>query len=99
MTHLELDVDRWAEEQFWTCQLGDRRRTRPAVQVASQFAADPSSTTTRQTESWADCKAVYRLFDQQDVTFQGLAEPHWRQTEAQTSGHYLLLGDTTTLDL
>lgn len=98
MTHLELDVNRWAEQQFGTCDLGDRRRTRRAVRVAGQFAADPSSSTTKQTESWADCKAVYRLFNEEDVTFRALAEPHWKQTQGQTSGHYLLLGDTTTLD-
>jgi len=98
MTHLELDVNRWAQQQFGTCSLGDRRRTRRAVRVASQFAADPSGSTTKQTESWADCKAVYRLFDEEDVTFRALAEPHWRQTQGRTSGHYLLLGDTTTLD-
>lgn len=98
MACLELDVNRWAQGQFGECSLGDQRRTRRVVKVAAQFASDPSGSTTRQTESWADCKAVYRLMDQQDVTFDALAEPHWRQTCAQTSGHYLLLGDTTTLD-
>lgn len=98
MTLLELDVNRWAEQQFSECELGDKRRTQRAVKVAAQFAADPSASTTRQTESWADCKAVYRLMNEEDVTFRALAEPHWRQTRARTSGHYLLLGDTTTLD-
>ena len=98
MTCLELDVNRWAEVQFGSCRLGDQRRTRRAVKVAAQFAADPSASTTRQTESWAGCKAVYRLMNNEDVTFRGLAEPHWKQTRAQTSGHFLLLGDTTTLD-
>lgn len=98
MTLLELDVKRWAEQQFGECGLGDKRRTERAVKVAAQFAADPSASTTRQTESWADCKAVYRLMNEEDVSFRALAEPHWRQTRARTSGHYLLLGDTTTLD-
>lgn len=98
MTLLELDVNCWAEQQFSACDLGDKRRTKRAVQVAAQFAADPSASTTRQTESWADCKAVYRLMNEEDVTFRALAEPHWKQTRARTSGHYLLLGDTTTLD-
>lgn len=98
MDVLELDVNRWAEQQFGACQLGDSRRTRRAVRAAAQFAADPSGSTTRQTESWNDCRGVYRLMDQEDVTFQALAEPHWKRTRAQTSGHFLLLGDTTTLD-
>ena len=72
MTCLELDVNRRAEVQFGSCQLGDQRRTRRAVKVAAQFAADPSASTTRQTESWAGCKAVYRLMDNEDVTFRAL---------------------------
>jgi hypothetical protein len=98
MTLLELDVNRWAEQQFGECDLGDKRRTRRAVEVAAQFAADPSGSTNRQTESWSDCKAAYRLMDQEDVTFRAMAEPHWRHTRAQTSGEFLLLGDTTTID-
>lgn len=89
MAIVELDVNQWAEQQFGACQLGDKRRTRRAVSAAAQFAADPSGSTTRQTESWSDCKAVYRLMDQQQVTFRALAEPHWKQTRDQTCGHFL----------
>src|SRR5438067_9983534 len=92
---LELNVDRWAAQQFESCELGDARRTARAVTMAAQFAANPSGSTPEQTESWAGCKAAYRLFDAEDVTFSALATPHWEQTKAQTSGHYLLLGDTT----
>jgi hypothetical protein len=98
MTLLELEMNRWAEEQFGACDLGDERRTKRAVQVAAQFAADPSGSTPRQTESWSDCKAVYRLMNGKDVTFRALAEPHWRHTRQQTGGHFLLVGDTTTID-
>lgn len=94
---LELDVSMWAEEQFGTCDLGDARRTRRAVRTAALFAADPSGSTPEQTETWEDCKAAYRLFDSEDVTFGSLAAPHWAQTRARTSGHYLLVGDTTII--
>ncbi|MCI0356264.1 MAG: IS4 family transposase [Acidobacteria bacterium] len=94
---LELDVNTWAAEQFESCDLGDARRTARAVTMAAQFAANPSGSTPEQTETWADCKAAYRLFDCADVTFSGLARPHWQRTKARTSGHYLLLGDTTVV--
>jgi len=92
---MELDVQAWAAEQFQDCDLGDARRTARATTIAAQFAANPSGSTPEQTESWSDCKAAYRLFDCEDVTFEGLATPHWQRTKARTSGHYLLLGDTT----
>lgn len=94
---LELDVDIWATEQFGSCDLGDARRTARAVTMAAQFAANPSGSTPEQTETWADCKAAYRLIDCEDVTFADLATPHYRRTKARTSGHYLLLGDTTVV--
>jgi hypothetical protein len=94
---VELDVNVWAEEQFGACDLGDVRRTRRAVQTAALFAADSSGSTPEQAETWSDCKAAYRLIDNPHVTFRGLAEPHWQQTRARTSGHYLLIGDTTVV--
>jgi len=78
---LELDVEKWAVEQFDSCELGDARRTARAVKMAAQFAANPSGSTPEQTETWADCKAAYRLFDADDVTFAALATPHFEQTK------------------
>ena len=97
MKTLELDVKRWAEQQFGECDLGDRRRTRRAVQAAALFAANPDGSTPRQTESWSECNGAYRLFHEEDVTFASLTAPHYRLTIARKAGHYLLLGDTTTV--
>ncbi len=94
---VELSVETWANQQFGTCDLGDVRRTARAVKMAAQFAAHPSGSTPEQTESWSDCKAAYNLLNSKKVTFSALANPHWKQTKARTSGHYLLLGDTTTI--
>jgi hypothetical protein len=98
VANLELDVNRWAEQQFGTCELGDRRRTKRAVRLAVAVAAHPDGSTPDQTETWSDCKAAYRLFDQEDVTFRGLCQPHWQATRAQTTGTWLLIGDTTEID-
>jgi hypothetical protein len=98
MVSFTLPPQQWAEEQFAACELGDFRRTRRAVEVAATFAANPSGSTPHQTENWADLKAAYRLFDSDGVTFESLALPHWQQTRARTSGHWLVLEDTTELD-
>jgi hypothetical protein len=94
---VELNVETWAKQQFGTCELGDVRRTARAVKMAAQFAAHPSGSTPEQTESWSDCKAAYKLLNSENATFSALASPHWKQTKAQSRGHYLLLGDTTTV--
>lgn len=92
---VELDVNKWAEEQFGNCCLGDKRRTRRAVKFAAQVAADPSASTPEQTEKWSDCKAAYNLLDREEATFAALAGPHWQLTQASFQGHVLLIDDTT----
>lgn len=98
MASLELDVEKWAEEQFGNCELGDVRRTKRAMKLAAQAAAFPDGSTPAQTESWADCKAAYRFFDGNDVSFEAICEPHWKATRSRTDGTYLLIGDTTQIE-
>jgi hypothetical protein len=98
VAHLELDVDEWAEEQFGNCRLGDGRRTKRAVKLAAQAATFPNGSTPAQAESWADCKATYRFFDADDVSFEALCEPHWQSTRSRQQGTWLLIGDTTQVE-
>jgi hypothetical protein len=93
-----LNTSEWAMQQFGSCELGDLRRTKRAVRVATQIAEYPDGSTPDQTERWADLKAAYRLFDAEDVTFTALARPHWRLTRSHASGTVLLIGDTTETD-
>ena len=92
---LALDVADWAEQQFGSCDLGDRRRTKRMVKLAAQAAAQPDATTPQQTERWADCKAAYRLFDQEDVTFDAVIAPHCALTRLVGPGTWLVINYTT----
>jgi hypothetical protein len=98
MATVALDIADWAEQQFGTCDLGDRRRNKRVVQLAAQVAAQPDASTPKQTERWSDCKAAYRLFGQQDVTFDALIAPHCAQTRAVGAGTWLIINDTTELN-
>jgi hypothetical protein len=93
-----LDIHQWAENNFGACQLGDQRRTNRLLKYVAQIAACSEGSTPNQTESWADCKAVYRLFHEEDVSFEAVCEPHWNRTKNRESGVFLLLGDTTEID-
>ncbi len=93
-----LDANVWSEQQFSGCDLGDKRRTKRLIKVATQVANNPSASIPNQMEAWSDVKAAYRLFDCEDVTFQAIAEPHWEQTRKCASGRCLILDDTTELD-
>jgi hypothetical protein len=98
MATLELDVNKWAEQQFGTCDLGDLRRTRRLVKFAAQVAADPDASTPTQTEEWHDLKAAYRMIGKKDVTFDAIAQPHWQQTRQRDSGTWLIISDTTEVN-
>jgi len=95
---LVLDGAKWAEEQFGSCELGDVRRTRRAVTIATSFAVSPDASTPKQIELWPDLKATYRLFDQPTATFEALAGPHWQMTRDAAHGVCLLIDDTMETD-
>jgi Transposase DNA-binding/Transposase Tn5 dimerisation domain/Transposase DDE domain len=96
---LEIDPAVWASTQFATAQLGDRRRTARLVSLATQIAADPSSSLPKQTRDWSDLKGAYRLAARPEATFQVIASPHWQLTIKQAgTGRSLILDDTTEID-
>ena len=88
----------WAQLNFGTCELGDKRRTLRLVQVAADLANNPSASLPNQIEKWGDLKAAYRLFDQEKVTFEAIVGPHWESTKKLAKGRTLVIGDTTEID-
>jgi hypothetical protein len=98
MSSLTLDVSQWAEQQFGTCELGDARRTKRLVRLATQAATKPDAATPEQTENWADCKATYRLANRDEVTFDVVIAPHCELTRAVKPGTWLVVDDTTEIN-
>jgi Transposase DNA-binding/Transposase DDE domain len=96
-----LDPKSWAERTFGGVQLHDLRRTRRAVQAASNLAENPLGSLPAQMHTWKETKALYRLLDEPDVTFAALMQPHLQQTREQalSSPVVLLVQDTTDIDL
>ena len=69
--------------------------------AAAHMAEEPAASLPAQAQTWKAVKAVYRLLDEPDVTFEALMQPHWHQT-CQRMEHLplvLLVQDTTDLDL
>ena len=65
-------VSEWAQLNFGSCKLGDKRRTGRLVRVAEEIANNPSASLPSQIERWGDLKAAYRLFDRKEVTFEAI---------------------------
>jgi hypothetical protein len=92
------DPKEWAEASFGQTKLGDARRTKRLVKLAAAMANDPAGSIPKQTETWADAKAAYRLFDQEEVTFEAVSEQHWQLRHQCGPGTFLMISDTTEID-
>jgi len=94
------DPETWANQNFESCQLGNRARNRRLMIIAKQLVSRSSSSLPDQTEGWADCKAAYRFFDTQAITYQKIIQPHCRLTRtcAQPGEVKLIIDDTTEID-
>ena len=95
-----LSVEVWSKQCFGAVQLGDRRRTRRAEQMARCMMRQPDASIPHQMRSWKDSKATYRLLDEEDVTHEALMKPHWEQTRQWARGEQvvLIIQDTTMVD-
>lgn len=100
MAALIWDPVTWAKQNFETCQLGNRARNRRLMIIAKQLVSRSASSLPDQTESWADCKAAYRFFDTEAISFQKIIQPHCRLTRAcaQSGDVKLIIDDTTEMD-
>ena len=95
-----LAPEAWAELQFGQVEWGDLRRTRRAVRVAEQIARHPAASIPEQAGHWSETKASYRLFNEEDVTFEALSSQHWASTRREAGEHeqVLLVQDTSSLN-
>ncbi|WP_040447314.1 transposase DNA-binding-containing protein [Ktedonobacter racemifer] len=96
-----LDPERWAQKTFGPARLKDIRRTGRAVKAARRMAENASASLLAQMQTWKDVMALYRLLDEDDVTFEALMQPHWQQTceHIEMQSVVLLVQDTTQVDL
>lgn len=97
---MDVVPQEWAAMEFSQCELGDQRRTDRLVKTAAFLLARPDGSTPDQMESWADCKAFYRLMDCDDVGFAAITAPHYQRTKStgEPGETYLILNDTTEMN-
>lgn len=93
-----IDSERWVVESFGGCELGDKRRTKRLVKIAENMLAAPEQSLPAQNQEWSDTKAAYRFFANKNVTFDRVAQLHWKQSRQAKPGRYLLICDTTDID-
>src|ERR1035437_7182470 len=93
-----MAASEWAAVEFEGTDLGDRRRGRRLVNVATRLAQNPNGTLPGSFDGWAETKATYRLLSEADVEYEQVVQPHCRRVRGACAyGEHLLVEDTTTL--
>jgi len=95
----------WAEGEFGTASLGDKRLTLRLIKLATRFAEQPTASIPGACGGAAETKAAYRFFDQanegqRELGWEAILHPHMESTTARMRAHpvVLCLQDTTELD-
>lgn len=98
--HIHRDTNRWAEQMFGGCELGDARRTRRMVKLGAQLAAHAGQAPASACRGDAAAnEGAYRLVRNEAVAPGAIAEGGFKASAqaAQVCGELLAMEDTTTL--
>ena len=100
MSNTLLAPAQWAQREFASAELGDRRRTQRLVEMATCLAQSPTGRLPQAFPGWKDLKAAYRFLDHIEFGADQIQQPHRQQTleACRQPGEYLLIEDTTELD-
>jgi len=95
-----LETAYWTEAEFADLDLGDVRLNKRARTLMQRLSSKPTVGVPQACQSWGETIAAYRFFDNDEVQWEAILEPHWRQTEQRMAAEpiVLCLQDTTELD-
>jgi len=90
----------WAQEEFETIDLGDKRLNQRAVLLAERLAQKPSASIPAACGNWAETAAAYRFLSNEHVSWQEVMTAHGKASQERIRQHpvVLCLQDTTELD-
>ncbi|MFO1432671.1 MAG: IS4 family transposase [Candidatus Competibacteraceae bacterium] len=93
-------MSQWAEEEFGAAQLGDQRRTRRLVAIATARAQRPSVSLPQSFDGKAGLKAMYQFCDSEHVRRDAILESHYQATARRVASEQIVLAvqDTTYVD-
>ena len=102
-SHHGLDGAGWAEQEFGTCALGDKRLTRRLVRIVGDEAAQPGASHAQAAGGDpAQLKAFYRFVNNEnpEMNVPGLLQTHRTQSLRRMKAHpiVLMVQDTTDLN-
>jgi hypothetical protein len=93
------EKDDWAREEFESVDLGDTRRTARLIKLCGRLAEMPESSINQACGEWAETKAAYRFFQNDNVEVPNILAAHRAKTAERAGQHRTVLAiqDTSYL--
>ena len=87
----------WAAEEFAEAELGDAGLNARLIRLCDRFSKAPESPINQACEDWAETKAAYRFFKNENVSADDVFAAHRRKTADRAKGYntVLALQDTS----
>ncbi|MFC1765246.1 IS4 family transposase [Planctomycetota bacterium] len=81
----------WAAEEFDKVDLGDKRLDTRLVKLCDSFSEAPESPINQACEDWAETKAAYRFFQNENVNVEQIMAAHRGKTSIRAENHSTIL--------
>ncbi|WP_424586245.1 IS4/Tn5 family transposase DNA-binding protein, partial [Burkholderia pseudomallei] len=88
---MALEAPYWTETEFTDLDLGDARLNKRARTLMERLAAKPTAGVPQACRGWGETMGAYRFFDNDEVEWGAILEPHWRQTEQRMAAQSVVL--------
>ncbi len=72
--------EKWAENEFTTVNLGDKRLNDRLIRLSEDFIKSPEAPINQSCKDWASTKAAYRFFRNESVDYKEITSSHSEAT-------------------
>ena len=81
----------WAQEEFADVSLGDKRLDARLIKLCNRFSDAPESPINQACADWAETKAAYRFFQNENVNVSEILAAHRCKTAQRSKKHKMVL--------
>src|SRR4030043_1490836 len=85
------EITKWAYDESIITELGDKRLTNRLVKLTARFSDSPESPINQACQNWAETKAAYRFFNNDNVSYDRILTGHVQMTKERCKEYSTIL--------
>ena len=86
-----MESSDWANAEFYGINLGDKRLNERLVKITSQFISSTQSPINQACGDWAETKAAYRFFQNDNIDYKDIVAHHAQITKNRFNKGYFYI--------